>query len=97
MWLRLDGATEEKPLTSCAKQLPETANDLCSRTRNLDNPVTVGYIYVLKLLHLVDDKIHVARPALIWCQQPGGRSIGDQRLERRPWSLGAAYTLSCSR
>ncbi len=66
-----------------------------------DNPVTVGYVYFLKLHHLVDDKIH-ARPTgpySMATQQPlGGRAqFGGQRFgEMEVWALeayGAAYTL----
>ena len=66
-----------------------------------DNPVTVGYTYMLKLVHLVDDKIHARStgPYSLVTQQPlGGRSQqGGQRLgEMEVWALeayGAAYTL----
>jgi DNA-directed RNA polymerase subunit beta len=63
--------------------------------------VTVGYPYILKLVHLVDDKIHARStgPYSLVTQQPlGGRSKhGGQRLgEMEVWALegfGAAYTL----
>eukprot|EP00967_Tisochrysis_lutea_P158506 scaffold324244_cov578-Tisochrysis_lutea.AAC.4 len=66
-----------------------------------DNPVTVGRAYVLKLVHLVDDKIHARStgPYSLVTQQPlGGRAQqGGQRLgEMEVWALeafGAAYTL----
>ena len=66
-----------------------------------DQPVTVGYPYILKLVHLVDDKIHARStgPYSLVTQQPlGGRSKhGGQRLgEMEVWALegfGAAYTL----
>ena len=66
-----------------------------------DNPVTVGYAYILKLVHLVDDKIHARStgPYSLVTQQPlGGRAQhGGQRLgEMEVWALeafGAAYTL----
>ncbi len=66
-----------------------------------DNPVTVGYMYMLKLLHLVDDKIHARStgPYSLVTQQPlGGKAqFGGQRFgEMEVWALeayGAAYTL----
>ena len=66
-----------------------------------DNPVTIGYAYILKLVHLVDDKIHARStgPYSLVTQQPlGGRAQhGGQRLgEMEVWALeafGAAYTL----
>ena len=68
---------------------------------SFDQPVTVGYPYILKLVHLVDDKIHARStgPYSLVTQQPlGGRSKqGGQRLgEMEVWALegfGAAYTL----
>ena len=66
-----------------------------------DNKVTVGYVYVLKLHHLVDDKIHARStgPYSLVTQQPlGGKAqFGGQRFgEMEVWALeayGAAYTL----
>ncbi|MBQ1334972.1 MAG: DNA-directed RNA polymerase subunit beta, partial [Clostridia bacterium] len=66
-----------------------------------DNPVTVGYMYFLKLAHLVDDKIHARStgPYSLVTQQPlGGKAqFGGQRFgEMEVWALeayGAAYTL----
>ena len=66
-----------------------------------DNPITVGCAYMLKLVHLVDDKIHARStgPYSLVTQQPlGGRAQqGGQRLgEMEVWALeafGAAYTL----
>ena len=66
-----------------------------------DNPVTVGYMYYLKLHHLVDDKIHARStgPYSLVTQQPlGGKAqSGGQRFgEMEVWALeayGAAYTL----
>nr|YP_009391240.1 RNA polymerase b-subunit [Dipterocladia arabiensis]ARW59384.1 RNA polymerase b-subunit [Dipterocladia arabiensis] len=66
-----------------------------------DNPITVGKAYILKLVHLVDDKIHARStgPYSLVTQQPlGGRAQhGGQRLgEMEVWALeafGAAYTL----
>ncbi len=66
-----------------------------------DNPVTVGYMYMMKLHHLVDDKIHARStgPYSLVTQQPlGGKAqFGGQRFgEMEVWALeayGAAYTL----
>ncbi len=66
-----------------------------------DNKVTVGYVYMLKLHHLVDDKIHARStgPYSLVTQQPlGGKAqFGGQRFgEMEVWALeayGAAYTL----
>jgi DNA-directed RNA polymerase subunit beta len=66
-----------------------------------EQPVTVGYMYILKLLHLVDDKIHARStgPYSLVTQQPlGGKAqFGGQRFgEMEVWALeayGAAYTL----
>ena len=66
-----------------------------------DNPVTVGYMHMLKLAHLVDDKIHARStgPYSLVTQQPlGGKAqFGGQRFgEMEVWALeadGAAYTL----
>ncbi len=66
-----------------------------------DKKVTVGYMYILKLLHLVDDKIHARStgPYSLVTQQPlGGKAqFGGQRFgEMEVWALeayGAAYTL----
>ena len=66
-----------------------------------DNPITVGYMYFLKLHHLVDDKIHARStgPYSLVTQQPlGGKAqFGGQRFgEMEVWALeayGAAYTL----
>ena len=72
------------------------------RTGNLfDNPITVGVMYMLKLHHLVDDKIHARStgPYSLVTQQPlGGKAqFGGQRFgEMEVWALeayGAAYTL----
>ncbi len=67
----------------------------------LESPITVGYIYILKLLHLVDDKIHARStgPYSMITQQPlGGKAqFGGQRFgEMEVWALeayGAAYAL----
>ncbi len=84
--------------------LPEDGRTkLCDgRTGELfDQPVTVGYIYMMKLSHLVDDKIHARSigPYSLITQQPlGGKAqFGGQRFgEMEVWALegyGAAYTL----
>ncbi len=65
------------------------------------DPISVGYMYILKLLHLVDDKIHARStgPYSMITQQPlGGKAqFGGQRFgEMEVWALeayGAAYTL----
>jgi len=85
------------PLTSdCKTQLTD------GRTgEKFDGPVTVGYMYYLKLHHLVDDKIHARStgPYSLVTQQPlGGKAqFGGQRFgEMEVWALeayGAAYTL----
>jgi DNA-directed RNA polymerase subunit beta len=67
----------------------------------IDNPVTVGYTYILKLSHLVEDKIHARSigPYSLITQQPlGGKAqFGGQRFgEMEVWALeayGAAHTL----
>src|SRR5438477_8839748 len=67
----------------------------------VEEQVTVGYMYILKLLHLVDDKIHARStgPYSLVTQQPlGGKAqFGGQRFgEMEVWALeafGAAYTL----
>jgi DNA-directed RNA polymerase subunit beta len=69
--------------------------------RPYDQKITVGYAYILKLLHLVDDKIHARStgPYSLVTQQPlGGKAqFGGQRFgEMEVWALeayGAAYTL----
>jgi DNA-directed RNA polymerase subunit beta len=69
--------------------------------RKFDAPITVGVMYFLKLLHLVDDKIHARStgPYSLVTQQPlGGKAqFGGQRFgEMEVWALeayGAAYTL----
>jgi hypothetical protein len=66
-----------------------------------DRPVTVGYVYILKLSHLVDDKIHARStgPYSMITQQPlGGKAqFGGQRFgEMEVWALeayGASYAL----
>ncbi|MBU0982621.1 MAG: DNA-directed RNA polymerase subunit beta, partial [candidate division Zixibacteria bacterium] len=84
--------------------LPDTGKTelLDGRTGDaFDNEITIGYIYMLKLSHLVDDKIHARSigPYSLVTQQPlGGKAqFGGQRFgEMEVWALeayGAAYTL----
>jgi len=69
--------------------------------RPFDNPVTVGYMYMLKLNHLIDDKMHARSTgsySLVTQQPLGGKAqFGGQRFgEMEVWALeayGAAYTL----
>lgn len=69
--------------------------------RQFDNPVAVGYMYMLKLNHLVDDKMHARSTgsySLVTQQPLGGKAqFGGQRFgEMEVWALeayGAAYTL----
>ena len=100
-----DGATEEEIIKTLKKAgLPATgkARLYDGRTgRPFENEVTVGYIYILKLIHLVDDKIHARStgPYSLVTQQPlGGKAqFGGQRFgEMEVWALeayGAAYAL----
>ena len=96
----------EKDIQEClelAGLRPDGKSDLYDgRTgQKFDNPVTVGYVYFLKLHHLVDDKIHARAtgPYSLVTQQPlGGKAqFGGQRFgEMEVWALeayGAAYTL----
>jgi DNA-directed RNA polymerase subunit beta len=84
--------------------LPTTGQTLLYDGRtgdHFDRPVTVGYVYMLKLNHLVDDKMHARStgPYSLVTQQPlGGKAqFGGQRFgEMEVWALeayGAAYTL----
>jgi DNA-directed RNA polymerase subunit beta len=84
--------------------LPETGQTVLYDGRTgerFDRPVTVGYMYMLKLNHLVDDKMHARStgPYSLVTQQPlGGKAqFGGQRFgEMEVWALeayGAAYTL----
>lgn len=100
-----DGATEEEIIETLKKAgLSEDgkANLRDGRTGEyFDRRVTVGYMYFLKLAHLVDDKIHARStgPYSLVTQQPlGGKAqFGGQRFgEMEVWALeayGAAYTL----
>ena len=100
-----DGASE-KGVTEMLKlaDLDETGQVWLTDGRTgevFDRKVTVGYIYMLKLHHLVDDKIHARSigPYSLVTQQPlGGKAqFGGQRFgEMEVWALeayGAAYTL----
>ena len=100
-----DGATEEdiEELLVKAGKRPDGKTILYDgRTGEpFENPVTVGYMYFLKLHHLVDDKMHARSvgPYSLVTQQPlGGKAqFGGQRFgEMEVWALeayGAAYTL----
>lgn len=100
-----NGATEKDIVDMWKKAgLPETGKTILYDGRSgeqFDNPVTVGYVYMLKLAHLVDDKIHARStgPYSLVTQQPlGGKAqFGGQRFgEMEVWALeayGAAYTL----
>ncbi len=78
-----------------------SSSGTASRGMAFEQPVTVGYIYMLKLSHLVDDKIHARSigPYSLITQQPlGGKAqFGGQRFgEMEVWALeayGAAYVL----
>merc|ERR1712225_23288 len=69
--------------------------------REFERPVTVGYMYILKLNHLIDDKMHARSTgsySLVTQQPLGGKAqFGGQRFgEMEVWALeayGAAYTL----
>ncbi|OGW27830.1 MAG: DNA-directed RNA polymerase subunit beta [Nitrospirae bacterium GWC2_57_13] len=100
-----DGATEDR-IRSLLKdaKLPVTGQTILHDGRTgdpFDKPVTVGYMYMLKLHHLVDDKLHARSigPYSLVTQQPlGGKAqFGGQRLgEMEVWALqayGAAYCL----
>ena len=100
-----DGATEDEikgllRLADLSDTGQSTLND--GRTgERFDREVTVGYMYMLKLNHLVDDKMHARStgPYSLVTQQPlGGKAqFGGQRFgEMEVWALeayGAAYTL----
>lgn len=100
-----DGAREDEIRKALKEQsLPETGKITLfdgMSGESFDQEVTVGYIYILKLAHLVDDKIHARSigPYSLITQQPlGGKAqFGGQRFgEMEVWALeayGAAYTL----
>jgi len=100
-----DGVTEEE-IGKCLKEagLPEDGKTILydGRTgRHFDQKVTVGYMYIMKLDHLVDDKVHARAtgPYSLITQQPlGGKArFGGQRFgEMEVWALeayGAAHIL----
>jgi DNA-directed RNA polymerase subunit beta len=100
-----DGASEVelKQLLTLA-DLPESGQVVLHDGRTgdkFDRPVTVGYMYMLKLNHLVDDKMHARSTgsySLVTQQPLGGKAqFGGQRFgEMEVWALeayGAAYTL----
>ena len=100
-----DGASDReiKDLLKLAG-LPESGQAVLRDGRTgvpFDRPVTVGYMYILKLNHLVDDKMHARStgPYSLVTQQPlGGKAqFGGQRFgEMEVWALeayGASYTL----
>ena len=100
-----DGATEEEIKTMLKlADLPETGQAILHDGRTgiaFDRPVTVGYMYMMKLNHLVDDKMHARSTgsySLVTQQPLGGKAqFGGQRFgEMEVWALeayGAAYTL----
>ena len=100
-----DGATETEIKQWMKKAgIPDTGKVVLRDGRTgerFDQHITVGYIYMLKLAHLVDDKIHARSigPYSLVTQQPlGGKAqFGGQRFgEMEVWALeayGAAYTL----
>jgi len=100
-----DGAAESeiKHMLALA-DLPQTGQTMLYDGRTgekFERPVTVGYMYMLKLNHLVDDKMHARStgPYSLVTQQPlGGKAqFGGQRFgEMEVWALeayGASYTL----
>jgi len=100
-----DGANEEDIFAKLTEAgLPKNGKTVLYDGRTgerFDNEVTVGYVYMLKLAHLVDDKIHARSigPYSLVTQQPlGGKAqFGGQRFgEMEVWALeayGASYTL----
>ena len=100
-----DGASQEQIKAALREaKLPESGKILLYDGRTgkaFDHEITVGYIYMLKLAHLVDDKIHARSigPYSLITQQPlGGKAqFGGQRFgEMEVWALeayGAAETL----
>jgi len=108
-----DGAHESEILKILDNTLPNRDGDVMVNSvgkaqlfdgrsgEPFDSPITVGYMYILKLVHLVDDKIHARStgPYSMITQQPlGGKAqFGGQRFgEMEVWALeayGAAYAL----
>ncbi|MFQ5602841.1 MAG: DNA-directed RNA polymerase subunit beta [bacterium] len=100
-----DGASNDEIREEMHKAgIPEDGKSILYDGRTgekIDNPVTVGYIYIMKLSHLVEDKIHARSigPYSLITQQPlGGKAqFGGQRFgEMEVWALeayGAAHAL----
>ena len=101
-----DGATWEDVQGELQKaglndQIPDACCSTAAPARQFDQEVTVGVIYMMKLSHLVDDKIHARSigPYSLITQQPlGGKAqFGGQRFgEMEVWALeayGAAHVL----
>jgi len=100
-----DGANEEdinEQLKNAERDISGQVTLTDGRTgETFDRQITVGYVYMLKLHHLVDDKIHARSigPYSLVTQQPlGGKAqFGGQRFgEMEVWALqayGASYTL----
>jgi DNA-directed RNA polymerase subunit beta len=100
-----DGASEDELRKSLKEAgIPESGKSYLYDGRTgerFEQPVTVGYIYMMKLHHLVDDKVHARAtgPYSLITQQPlGGKArFGGQRFgEMEVWALeayGAAYVL----
>jgi DNA-directed RNA polymerase subunit beta len=100
-----DGASLKEIKSELKKaELPETGKSVLYDGRTgepFENEITVGYIYMMKLSHLVDDKIHARSigPYSLVTQQPlGGKAqFGGQRFgEMEVWALeayGASYSL----
>lgn len=99
------GASEEQVKEALKKAgLPESGKTILYDGKTgepFENQVTVGYIYILKLAHMVDDKIHarsIGPYSLVTRQPLGGKAqFGGQRFgEMEVWALeayGAAHTL----
>ena len=96
------GSTRTRPTATSRSRPTGKAKLYNGRTGEAyDNPISVGYVYILKLAHLVDDKIHARStgPYSMITQQPlGGKAqFGGQRFgEMEVWALeafGAAYAL----
>ena len=93
-----DGASEEeiKKMLELA-ELPSTGQSILYDGRTgekFERPVTIGYMYIIKLNHLVDDKMHARStgPYSLVTQQPlGGKAqFGGQRFgEMEVWALEA--------
>ncbi|MFQ6676003.1 MAG: DNA-directed RNA polymerase subunit beta, partial [Fidelibacterota bacterium] len=100
-----DGATPEQVAEELQKAGLSPGGKITLRNgrtgEKFDNPITVGYIYMMKLNHMVDDKMHARStgPYSLITQQPlGGKAqFGGQRFgEMEVWALeayGAAHTL----